>query len=369
MIIESNILPHPLLSSIIPYLPWPDCGPHCFPSLLLLDTTMKLFLLFLAATLDSGRALIVPHKSIDGASSLLNKRENKVVRNIQEVRYRNNYVGRFQYLLDGGCSGNRPVLQAFCKGTITLLATSHPTIECSPLAEGTETGYNGYECINTCADTAACSQIFQENGSLNDGVFGEVFFQCDGVNIEDVEGFFVWEAATGSCNGNTIFSDGRNFHVLQLAVFCEAADDFWGGDGYFECSNSASFQTWGNYECTCLTGRNCESSACDVEFSRMAVKPDLHIHKCIQSLDGSEVPAIPAPAPNPRPAGTYSARFKANWELFVDNFWCGFQYPTISVACTNGIASVEETDFPTTSCILISESEIECSESDTKKTQ
>lgn len=286
---------------------------------------------------------------------------------LQEPRYRNNYRGSFQYLVDGGCSGDYPVVQAYCKGTITVHKTSHSTIQCAPLLPANNTefpGYNGYECTtDACGDYATCSKIFQESHDYSTGVFGEVYFQCDGIDVLDVEGFFVWKAATGSCRGGVELG-GRNIHVLSLAVFCTPQNAFSAGDTYFECRDSDNLRldTGG---LACGEGENCKGSACEVEFATMAVVSDLHnMEYCIQSLDGtSEVPAIPAPAPIPRSQGTYKTPFWVQWSMALGNF-CDYTDPTVTISCTNGIIGDVVTDFPTTTCTMVNDSEMTCTEDD-----
>jgi len=320
-------------------------------------------------TINTFKKLLQLQKEEDPPSHRQLVRTTSNSRDLQTARFRNNYVGRFQYLLDGGCSGFKPTLQAFCKGSISILGTSHSSIECLPLASDTaEPGYNGYECVNTCADVAACNNIYLEGSKLDDGVFGEVFFQCEGPNVEDVEGFFTWEASTGSCDGTNFLGDGRNFHVAQLGVYCEDEDVFRAGPEDFECccsSNTATYKRFGDaLAYTCLTGRNCKSDECDITFGRLVVESDLHNHDCIQSLDGSAVPEVAAPDIDPRPAGMYSTKFRANWQLELDSSWCSGQFPSITVSCTNGVVTELSTISATTNCVEVSDSRIECSETD-----
>jgi hypothetical protein len=141
-----------------------------------------------------------------------------VSRSLQTANYRANYVGRFQYLLDGFYRGPYPVLQAYSKGSIEVLATSDPTISCEPLPAGTEPGFQqGVQCTNSCADIAACSNIWQESGNVNGGAFGEIFFQCEGDIPTDTDGAFTYEdIGDGSCTSGNLLGDGRNFHLAQM---------------------------------------------------------------------------------------------------------------------------------------------------------
>lgn len=292
-----------------------------------------------------------------------------VGRNLQTANYRANYVGRFQYLVDSFCSGPYPVLQAFCKGSIEVLATSDPSISCEPLPFGTQEGFQGaVQCTNSCTDNAACSNIWLESGSITGGAFGSIFFQCEGDDPTDVDGAFAYEdSGDGSCTVGSFFDDGRNFHVAQMGIFCSdptlvTGGEYNYGDFYFECG-SDNFSGLFDLGYSCYHGRNCKGSACTVEYDRLVVSVDVDRLDCIQSLDGTPVPPIPAPEIPERLPGEYKARFQANWQLDTD-FSCTGKFPTIIVQCTNGDISIADTVFDTTTCTMVGNNKIECIESE-----
>jgi len=281
-------------------------------------------------------------------------------RSLQTAKYRVNYQARFQWLLENSCGGPNPIINVLCLGKIELLGTSHPTIVCEPLGEPTADGFNGYQCKMTCADRAACKNVWLST-NINNGPFGEIFFQCEGEEVIDVDGAMQFLGSEGNTCSSNILGDGRNVHVAQLGVFCAEKYNY-ANSAFFECDINDANRAYGGY--TCLAGDNCGGVECTRDIDTVNVHVDhFRLGECIQSLDGSELPEPVEPALVQRPAGTYSAKFRADWSLKLSSC-CTGKFPTILVECTNGEISDVKTIFGTTSCVVISSTSINCTESD-----
>lgn len=162
-----------------------------------------------------------------------------------------------------------------------------------------------------------------------------------------------------------------NFSLLspehsQLGVFCPSENDFVYGDYLFECdANDGNGRYTNNY--SCLTGFNCEGSKCSGrDIDTVTINADhFRFGDCVQSLDGSPLPEPDEPELIQRPAGTYSARFRADWELDL-GVSCSGKFPALLMECTNGEISSPETVYDTTNCEIVSATAINCTESESE---
>ena len=241
------------------------------------------------------------------------------------------------------------------------MSTSDPTIVCEPLSNEAVEGFNGYQCRTTCSDREACSDIWLAT-NINDGPFGKIFFQCEGDNVVDVDAAVQYLGSEGNTCGSNVWGDGRSFHVVQLGVFCPETQEFnYGNSAFFECDINDINGAYGGY--TCLAGDNCNGVECTRDIDTVTMEVDhFRLGDCIQSLDGSEIPEPEEPELVTRPAGTYSAKFRADWQLDLASF-CTGKRPNIFVECTNGGISDVQTISDTTTCEVTSTSSINCTES------
>ena len=246
--------------------------------------------------------------------------------------FRANYVGRFQYFYDFGGRFTRPTVQAFCKGEITVLSTSDPSIVCSPLSqqdvedETLMMAYNdgggrfttGVECVNTCTDYTACAEVYIEATNSFEGQFGEVFFQCQGPTANDVQARFAY---VGNINAN---DSSLNIHITQLGVFCpdpSIPGNFipFFDDYFFECAvdNDISNYSYEYYSCFARGNRN--------ESPYLVV--DAHVARfdsgCIQTTT-TDAPNVSAPTVPVADYSddTYTVRFQANCGVFPRTTLC-----------------------------------------------
>ena len=186
-------------------------------------------------------------------------------------------IARFSHWADEGCGGPTPVIQAFCFGDITPQSISNEAIKCSALSSDE---WSGIQCSIECTGVD-CEGIYLERqniGSADESQFGEIVFNCEGANVEDVDAYMIYVGGeNGECSPSTTSgTESRNFHVGQLGVFCaDSGDDgaYRFDDGDFECGLGAIVAPIGGVY-TCLQGDSCEGEACTVEFPDLVIEAD-----------------------------------------------------------------------------------------------
>jgi len=280
--------------------------------------------------------------------------------------YRVTYKGRFQQVLSPGCIASLPSMVITCAGKVNLLETSDPTIICNTETLTLDDGRDALLCESTCSGDA-CAGIHLSTGS--DGApYGEITFECHGEDVSDVDGEFIMiEGEPGFCEGSTDATNyGYNVNMGQLAVLCPSDEDETGqsfviDDLHSDCGIvDIPLKVDGAY--TCFTGRTCGTEACQVTFEQLIVNADPHrFPECIESSNGSPVPALDDPAPPSRDDGIYKATFQVLWEFLLDEDDCSGNISPKRIECTNGIISIME-DL-TQSCSVIDVSTVECLES------
>ena len=299
--------------------------------------------------------------------------------------FRATYKADFQYYQGNNCNGPYPRLYAYCKGeSLTVTSTTDPTIQCTAVASDNDEFQSAVECINTCATVQACRQVWFNSGirqGIGNAPFGSIVFECTAANNEPeaVEGAFRYsDSGQGSCQEDCCYSDNNHsWHVARLGVQCpdnpEAdAQGFIYDPNFFECSgdNLYPFIDY-NLDYICATGDNCGRAACNLDYGELWVHAEpFSFEDCIQALvDDGSVPDILPPGPVARPAGSYSARFQANWQTATyrsgGNAGSGgcSEESTGIITCSNGAVTLLATDSESTVCRLVSAGMLECTDS------
>ena len=273
--------------------------------------------------------------------------------------------------------------------SLEVTGTSDSTIVCQNQGQNvakcinTCVGVNGDDCDGTRCIGLACASIWAEFDSSKkpfDGTYGNITFTCTDETSVDAE--FIYEDSGDGFNepsGNVV----RNIHVAQLGVFCSDINkfDFQGNffqrspefDGSFalnagRASLAERIPKRGSIYAS-ITGDVCKG--CTVPFAPLVLEVDEHRLReaCIESLNGS-IPSLPAPSPQPKDEGTYTARFRAEWVLHytVGSGVCSLDTwnavdPTFTIECLNGPIQFIQGLHDTVQCTQQGPGTLICSES------
>lgn len=289
--------------------------------------------------------------------------------------YRASYVGQFQYIRDSFCIGPNPVVQAHCFGQIDVTGTSDPRIQCSSLAAGLGfEGWNGVQCQSNCTEDADCATIFlTKDSDFEDGPIGQVFFQCAGAALDDVNALFTYEASEGASCAPSSNLVTRNFHIASMGVSCPSdsgsAQEYIFDEFYFECFDGFAIALGASSDqLRCISGDNCDGVQCVIEPKRIIIGMDLpkFQDKCVDP----PVPTTPAPTPASPPSTSsfvVSALFQAAWGLLFDESTgnvCSGSIPTVKITCLKGDIKFVNATYPaTTNCSSTGPGVLECVDS------
>lgn len=276
------------------------------------------------------------------------------------------YQAQFQHLVDPECSGPPPVVRVACRGTPTIVSTSHSTISCSttPQPDGT---FEYLECTNSCATVEECRTVYLAmDVAAEQGPFGAIDFTCSGDTIDDVDAFMSYQGDTeGRCNASILGT--RNFHIARLGVQCGGAYDF--DDYFFECNGLSDVEFFGEgfgdvY--SCLNGENCQNNACSVNFDNVEIRADLDRfqQQCVTANNNQDIPVPPERTLPPAESVDLQTRFSAVWGSTTSGSGvesCSTTARRVQIECTNGVVDSVST-FSRSTCTQSGLNVLDCTD-------
>lgn len=298
--------------------------------------------------------------------------------------FRAQYRAQFHQWIDPECEESSPLIRVACRGSyITIQNKSHPSIVCGTTVQQDDDNWSYLECKNTCTSNEECSEVYLAiGGIIADGNFGEISFQCESNDFEEVEAAVYWNASSGSCSSDPGLADPVStiWHFLRLGIFCPVTQetestivyynrsDYIYDDYFFECWFGRLIDFFEPHHFyTCFGGETCFEHDCVYdtidEFAVRATLPAFQ-SQCIEP--GVPVTNIATSSPE-TPTVQFlpytSARFEARWGILVQST-CSTSSPMVRISCLNGEISDVSPTVKSISCTDFSSGVIDCVDSD-----
>lgn len=289
-------------------------------------------------------------------------------------------MGRFANFLDVvSCESPLPIVHVACQGDIAVTSTSHPTITCEQTSGKDENGWNVIRCTNTCQGSV-CLEAWMVDldatGIIHDedeASFGEVFFECSGDDIANVDAYTSIEE---NGEGNCTRPRDTNVRMARLGVKCGNEYDF--DDYFFECaSDGLAFNTgvfkFGDDTQTCIDFFQCPSNLlpnqeCSGTFGRIEVKADHENFQqtCVETRTGGPaVPEVSSPNVDVKFDFDLRATFRAGWiggRFAPGDAECHMgQTQKVQLECIDGTIEYVGKDKSSIDCEVADSSSMVCS--------
>jgi hypothetical protein len=291
-------------------------------------------------------------------------------RALQGASYSADYQAGFQFILDDGCAGPNPTILVFCDENLVINGVSDPSIDCTVLDDPIG-GFVTAQCVNNCANRAACEAVFLNSGENEGTPYATIDFTCSGESPTSIDAAMAFLGTDGNTCGDSTTTtdlDFRIFHMAQLAIVCDGSP--LAADYFMECE-LADLNGRFNNDYTCLAGRNCQGEACTVDVEAVIINVDLSrlasaADSCVTTQFGATYPPEDDPfwtiSVTDRPLGFYAAQFQTNWRILT-GINCNVRAnPEIQILCANGVISDVEGITPSVTCRTLNDDSIRCQE-------
>jgi len=284
--------------------------------------------------------------------------------------YTMDFLGRFQKLKEDGCTFPNPELVAGCtNGRISLVRVSDPAITCSTPIQSEDGSSSTLNCSVSCSgDGCGASFTVPSNRDVaNLTVYGEVYFQCQTEELTSkTAGWFELSAREGgSCDSTVDVGVGSVSQTGELGVLCSDPGNYVFRDSFFECNMESKFLNLaGIYTCTSGGQPPCFGDNCTFSIGEVVITGDVFRFSkdCIQTVDASMAPDIPAPNATGSGGETLTALFQLNSGFFYNEDICVGRMSGLRITCTNGNITLVDNNTNMT-CTEVSESLVQCMES------